>query len=231
MIMTMNTAVTESVLTMAFVTGLLGSAHCLGMCGGLVAALSVSETGRRGGTAFQLLYHLGRTITYTGLGALVGWLGSLLPLQESLRSLTRVLLIGSDLFVILLGLGTAGAFAWLNLNRLEFVAPARAIGKILRQLRSWPAALAALPVGLLMGWLPCGFVYAMLLTTAQGGSAVMGAATMLLFGLGTAPTLLVFGRTASWLGQKARQWMLRGAGLTVAAIGTMHLLRHLQMPG
>ncbi|RMF69040.1 MAG: sulfite exporter TauE/SafE family protein, partial [Alphaproteobacteria bacterium] len=85
---------TESVLTMAFVTGLLGSGHCIGMCGGLVTALSVTETGRRGGWPFQLLYHLGRTMTYVGLGALIGWLGSLLPLQDSLGHMTRMLLLG-----------------------------------------------------------------------------------------------------------------------------------------
>ncbi|RMF47804.1 MAG: sulfite exporter TauE/SafE family protein [Deltaproteobacteria bacterium] len=220
----------EPVLTMAFVTGLLGSGHCIGMCGGLVAALSVTDTGRRGGLLFQLLYHLGRTTTYVGLGALVGWVGSILPLKDSLGTITRTLLIGSDLLIVLLGLGTAGAFAWLNLNRLEFPGPARSMAGLLRRFRQWPPALAALPVGLLMGWLPCGFVYAMLLTTAQGGSAPLGAGTMLLFGLGTTPALLAFGGTASWLGQKARVWMLRGAGLAVAVIGILHLVRHLNMP-
>jgi len=222
--------VNESILSMAFLTGLLGSGHCIGMCGGLVAALSMTEQGRKGGPAFHVLYHTGRMLTYVLLGGLVGWLGSLLPLKDALGQLTRSLLIGSDLLVILLGLGTAGAFARLNLNRLDFPGPTAVMADTLSGLRRWPPALAALPLGLLMGLLPCGFVYAMLITAGQTGSLPGGSGIMLAFGLGTTPALLAFGSLAGWLTTRARGWMVRGAGLAVAVIGVLHLLKHLRMP-
>ncbi|TYO98770.1 hypothetical protein EDC39_105139 [Geothermobacter ehrlichii] len=220
----------EPVLSMAFLTGLLGSGHCIGMCGGLVAALTMTEQGQRGGLAFHILYHAGRVLTYMLIGGLVGWLGSLLPLKDSLGQLTRALLIGSDLLVIVLGLGTAGAFARLNLNRLDFPGPTAAMARALNGLRRWPPAFSALPLGLLMGWLPCGFVYAMLITAGQSGTGIAGAGIMLAFGIGTTPALLIFGSAAGWLTARARSWMVRGAGLAVAGIGVMHLLKHLRMP-
>jgi sulfite exporter TauE/SafE len=221
----------DPVVSMALVTGLLGSGHCIGMCGGLVAALAMSAEGRRGGIPFHLLYHVGRITTYTLIGAGVGWLGSAMALTDSFRGITRGLLIGSDLFVILLGLGTAGLFARLNLNRLEFPGPVKAMTRALAGLRKLPPALAALPLGLLMGWLPCGFLYAMVITAAQSSHPLTGAGIMLAFGIGTAPALLGFSGAAHWLSARARNWMLRGAGLLVAVIGLMHLIKHLHMLG
>ena len=100
----------EPLIAMAFITGLLGSGHCIGMCGGLVAALSLSDTGKRGGMPFHLFYNAGRIITYTSVGWLVGWLGSAFAYANTLAGVAQILLIGSDVFVILLGLGSAGLF-------------------------------------------------------------------------------------------------------------------------
>jgi len=220
---------TDPVVSMALVTGLLGSGHCIGMCGGLVAGLGLSKGGQGGGIPFHLLYHVGRVATYILIGIGVGWLGSTLELTETLRGASRGLLVASDLFVILLGLGTAGLFRRWNLNRLEFAGPIHAMRSALAGLRRLPPMLAALPLGLLMGWLPCGFLYAMAMTAAQSGSPATGAAIMAAFGLGTTPALLGFGTAAHWLSTKARQWMVRGAGLLVALIGVLHLVRHLRM--
>ena len=104
----------DPIYSMALVTGFLGSGHCIGMCGGIVAALSLSGPGRQGGMLFHLLYSLGRVATYTGIGFLVGWLGSLMAYTESFQSFTRWLLLGSDIFIIALGLATAGAFSLIN---------------------------------------------------------------------------------------------------------------------
>ena len=113
----------DSLIYMAFVTGLLGTGHCIGMCGGLVSALSLSEAGRQGGWFFHLLYNLGRISTYTFIGAVVGWLGSALAYTDHFKMVTRSLLIGSDVFVILVGLGTAGLFTWINVSKLDFPGP------------------------------------------------------------------------------------------------------------
>jgi len=222
---------TDPLFTMALFTGLLGSGHCLGMCGGIVTALSLSREGRRGGPVFHLLYNAGRLTTYTLIGFLVGWFGSAVAYTDVFRDATRLILVVSDVFVILLGLGTAGLFARFNVQRLEFPGPMRAMTAAVGGLRALPPALAALPLGLLFGFLPCGFLYAMAITAAQSADPARGAMVLFAFGLGTAPSLLLFGVAAQWLGIRARAWMLRGAGAMVAVMGTYNLVRHLHMMG
>jgi sulfite exporter TauE/SafE len=219
----------EPLITMAFLTGLLGSGHCIGMCGGLVAALSLSETGKQGGVFFQFLYNIGRITTYTGIGWLVGWLGSAFAYANTLAGFTRALLIGSDLFVIFLGLGSAGLFAFLKFNimQLEFPGPVQRITAVVVNLKKLPPALAALPLGLIMGFLPCGFLYAMIIAAGQSAGSSNGALMMFFFGLGTLPALFLFGSTAHWLTAKIRSLMLRWAGIVVALMGAYNLYRHL----
>ncbi len=220
---------TEPLFGMALLTGLLGTGHCLGMCGGLISALSLSAEGRRAGALFPVLYHLGRLLTYAFLGWGVGWLGSALILPSAVRPYTLYLLLASDLFVILVGLASAGI--WSRLGRLHFEIPgsARLLAAFAARLRRLPAPLSAFTLGLLLGFLPCCFLYAMALAAAQSGTAWTGAGVMLAFGVGTLPGLLLVGGVAQWLGIKGRVWMVRAAGLTVAAIGAWNLWRHLQM--
>ncbi|KPJ99475.1 MAG: hypothetical protein AMJ60_04990 [Desulfobacterales bacterium SG8_35] len=219
----------EPLITLAFLTGLFGSGHCIGMCGGLVAALSLSETGKKGGLFFQLLYNIGRIATYTGIGWLVGWLGSAFAYANTLAGVTRALLIGSDLFVIVLGLGSAGLFGFLKINvmQLEFPGPIQKITGAVTKLKKLPPALSALPLGLIMGFLPCGFLYAIIIAAGQSADSTNGALMMLFFGLGTMPALFLFGSTAHWLTAKMRTVMLRWAGITVALMGAYNLYRHL----
>jgi sulfite exporter TauE/SafE len=221
----------DSLIYMAFVTGLLGTGHCIGMCGGLVSALSLSEAGRQGGWFFHLLYNLGRISTYTFIGAVVGWLGSALAYTDRFKMVTRSLLIGSDVFVILVGLGTAGLFAWLNVSKLDFPGPMKAMTLAVAGLRRLPPAIAALPLGLLFGFIPCGYLYAVAITAAQSASVATGALMLFAFGLGTAPSLLLFGGAAHWLSGRARTWMLRIAGLVVAGMGVINLIKHMRMMG
>jgi sulfite exporter TauE/SafE len=216
---------------MAFITGLMGAGHCIGMCGGLVGALSLSEAGKKGGWLFHLLYNLGRITTYTFIGAVVGWLGSAMAYTDQFRMLTRSLLLASDLFIILVGLGTAGMFTWLNASSLDFPGPMQAMTSVLHGLRKLPPALAALPLGLLFGFIPCGYLYAVAITAAQSADASTGALMLMAFGLGTAPSLLIFGGATQWLSGRARTWMLRIAGLLVSGMGIINLLRHLRIMG
>jgi len=221
----------DSLIYMAFVTGLLGTGHCIGMCGGLVSALSLSGAGRQGGWFFHLLYNLGRISTYTFIGAVVGWLGSALAYTDRFKMVTRSLLIGSDVFVILVGLGTAGLFAWLNVSKLDFPGPMKAMTLAVAGLRRLPPAISALPLGLLFGFIPCGYLYAVAITAAQSASVATGALMLFAFGLGTAPALLLFGGAAHWLSGRARTWMLRIAGLVVAGMGVINLIKHMRMMG
>jgi len=215
----------------ALTTGLLGWGHCLGMCGGLVTALSFSPDGRRGGPFFHLFYNVGRIVTYTGIGLLVGWIGSAIAFADSFRLAGRLLLIGSDLFVILVGFGTAGLFSGLNVARLEFPGPMKTMTGAVQGLRRLPPPLAAFPLGLMFGLLPCGYLYAVAITAAQSADPWRGAQIMFAFGLGTVPALFLFGSAAQWMGSRFRKGMLRLAGLTVALMGFYNLFRHLRMMG
>jgi sulfite exporter TauE/SafE len=213
----------------AAVAGFLGSGHCLGMCGALVGALSLAAGGRAG-PAFHLLYSAGRVTTYAGLGYLAGWLGRGLDQAGGFRGAGWWVLAGANVMIILLGLGTAGAFRRLDVLRLEFAAPARALGAAVGALRRLPGSLAALPLGLVMGLLPCGLLYAVLLNAAATAQPPAAAGMMLGFGLGTVPALFLFGTASHLLGARLRGWMLRGAGLAVALMGAYNLYRHLQPP-
>lgn len=220
-----------SLISMAFITGLMGSGHCIGMCGGLVGALSLSEAGQKGGWLFHLLYNIGRITTYTFIGALVGWLGSAMAYTDQFRVITRSLLLASDLFVILVGLGTAGLYSWLNASRLDFPGPMQVMTSAVHGLRKLPPALAALPLGLLFGFIPCGYLYAVAITAAQSADVTTGALMLLAFGLGTTPSLLILGSATHWLSGRARSWMLRIAGLLVAGMGVINLVKHLRLMG
>lgn len=218
----------DPIYSMAFLTGLFGSAHCIGMCGGLVSALSLTADGRNSGPVFHLLYNLGRTLTYSLIGLIVGWIGSAMVMKQSFADATRVLLVGSDILVILIGLGSAGAFSRFNIMSLEFAGPVRSLTSLVKGLRRYPPALSALPLGLLFGFLPCGFLYAMAITAAGTGSSVGGALTMVAFGIGTMPALFLVGGAAQWFSQK-RRWMLTVAGVLVALMGSYNLFRHVRM--
>lgn len=219
----------EPLYGMALITGLLGTAHCLGMCGGLVSALSLSSEGRRAGPLFPVLYHLGRLTTYGLIGLAVGWFGSALVLTASVRPIGLPLLLASDLFVVVLGIGSAGLWPRFDPLRLESAGGARLLGALTVRLRRFPPLLSALLLGVLLGFLPCCFLYAMALAAAQSGAPLAGAGVMIAFGLGTVPGLLLVGSLAHWLGKKGRMWMVRAAGVSIVLMGAYNFWRHLQM--
>lgn len=211
----------------AFLTGLAGSFHCLGMCGGIVAALSMSAPGGGFGPRLksQLGYNLGRIATYTLLGALAGLAGSSLDLM-AMKGVSFYFLIGANLLVIAVGLSSA-----LRLNALGFSAlegrGAQLLALPLRRALSGGTALASFPLGLVLGFLPCGLVYAPLIAAAGTGSLTLGAATMAALGVGTLPVLLGFGTASSALSGRLRSLMLRLTGVAVALMGAAGLWRAL----
>jgi sulfite exporter TauE/SafE len=169
--------------------GLLGGTHCFGMCGGIVAALSLQAPAGRGTLSILLAYNAGRISSYVAAGMLAGFLGSLigdlLILQRLLRLLAGVMLIAFGLTLI----GVA------VLEPVE-----RAGQKLWNLIRPWGARFLpvqgpaqAFPLGMLWGWLPCGLVYSALVSALATGSAWQGGVALLAFGLGTLPNLLLAG--------------------------------------
>jgi sulfite exporter TauE/SafE len=203
-------------LIAALSAGLLGGVHCVGMCGGIVGALSLAMPGQKQGgkLAILLSYNLGRITSYTIAGAIVGGIGQLSFGVMRMESLQLVLAVVAGVMMILMGLYLGGWSGFLR--HIE-----NAGGVIWRRIE--PFGRKLLPVrnpgqgvllGLLWGWLPCGLVYSMLIWALGSGGAVDGALIMLAFGIGTLPNLLATGLVA---GQFVR-WMQKQQVRTVAGI-------------
>lgn len=215
----------EISLLAAFLTGLLGGAHCVGMCGGIVAAMSF-QRGDRQPFSFHIGYSAGRVVSYTLAGLLAGLIGSAAFLSEQLFPLQRGLYVLAQVMLILLGLYLAGLNqAVLVLERAGGILWRRVqplLGRVL-PVRDGRQALLA---GMLWGWLPCGLVYSVLVMALASGGAASGAALLFAFGLGTLPNLLLMGWAADALKAFTRRvWVRRGAGLLVAAMGVWGLLQ------
>ena len=209
----------------AFLVGLLGGVHCVGMCGGIVGALTfgLAEEKRDRISSlmpYQLAYNLGRITSYVIAGAIMGALGLLIVQFMPVYYAQRALMAVAGLFMVLMGLYLAGW--WMLLSRLE-----RAGGAIWRRMEPFGRRLLpvrtpiqALGVGLIWGWIPCGLVYSMLVTAVSSGSALKGAGLMLAFALGTLPNLLIIGAMAGAAARLSRSGALRQvAGGTVILLG------------
>lgn len=218
----------DPIYSIVFSTAFLGSGHCLGMCGPVVAALSLARGGGQGGL-FHLLYHGGRLTTYTGIGITAGWVGSLLTTSGSFAGVAHGLLLLADLLVIVMGLHTSGLLARLGRVRFEFPGAVGFMTGILARLRGARGLAAAFPLGMVMGFLPCGFLYAIALGAAGRGNPSQGGMIMLAFGLGTLPALLLFGGAVQWLGGRVRVQMLRWAGVLVIFVGCANFAQHLRL--
>jgi sulfite exporter TauE/SafE len=216
---------------LAFMAGLAGSIHCLGMCGGIVAALSM--TNRSGSPRSRILsqvcYNLGRITTYTLLGVVAGLIGSSLNLP-AMRSVAVWLVCAANIFVILIGFGSALGMTWLNLNSMESGA-GQLLARPLRRALAGNSALSFFPVGLLLGLLPCGLVYGPLAVATVSGSPLNGGAIMAALGLGTMPLLLLFGSASTALSGRVRDLMFRFLGVIIMLMGTAGLWRVLAKMG
>lgn len=221
----------DPIYSIVFSTALLGSGHCIGMCGPIVAALSLSNPGREHGIFFHLLYNCGRIITYVFIGIVAGWVGSLLNTAQTFSMLTQAILILADLFVIAIGLRTSGLFKRLAFIHLEIPGSMKIMTRAVSRLQKLPVIAAAFPIGLVMGFLPCGFLYAIALAAAGRGSPVEGGIIMLAFGLGTLPALFLFGSAIHWLSATMRTELLRWAGFMVVFIGCYNLYQHIRLSG
>lgn len=216
----------ELSLISAFLVGLLGGGHCVGMCGGIVSAVSLSLPGEKPKTGFHFSYNAGRITSYALAGVLAGLLGSsslflshLLPVEKALYLLANLMLIALGLYLAgwwrgVLVLEKAGGALWKRIQPLskKFL-PVHTVGQ-------------AFVLGLLWGWLPCGLVYSVLVAALATGSAWQGGALMLAFGLGTLPALLAMGMAAVRLRQFLQKvWVRRSSGLLVLGFGVYGLLR------
>ncbi|MEN5037447.1 sulfite exporter TauE/SafE family protein [Pseudomonas sp. TWI929] len=194
----------------ALILGLLGGGHCLGMCGGLMGALTLAIPPEQRGKRLRLLlaYNLGRIFSYACAGLLLGlagWAVASSPAALALRVVAALLLIAMGLYL---------AGWWSGLTRIE--ALGRGLWRHIQPLASRLLPVSSLPrallLGALWGWLPCGLVYSTLLWAASQGNAGYSAALMLAFGVGTWPVLLATGLAAERVNALLRRRSVRVAG-------------------
>lgn len=214
-------------LLTALLMGLLGSVHCVGMCGGIVGMLSFSlpQTLRpRQLLPYHLAYSSGRIFSYSLAGALAGGLGALLGASAPLRHTQMALYILAGVMMLLVGLYLAG---WAPMvARIERLGQPlwRRLEPLGRRFMPPRRPLHALGLGAVWGWLPCGLVYSALIMALSTASALRGGLLMLAFGLGTLPTLLAMGSVAGLLQkQLQRRWLRRLAGLLMIAFAGLFL--------
>ena len=221
---------TEFTFFTAMIVGFLGGTHCVGMCGGIVSALSLSiDQPAKTPLSYLLAYNLGRIFSYVAAGAIAGGLGALFATGASLHLAQVVLSILAAIFMLLMGLYVAG---WSSvLSQVE-----KAGGVIWRQIE--PLGRQFLPVkrtdhalwlGMVWGWLPCGLVYSVLIWSLSAGNATQGMWLMLGFGLGTLPNLLAMGVAAQQLKQwMHKSWVRQSAGILLIAFAIVQSARLIQ---
>jgi uncharacterized protein len=211
-------------LSAAFMVGMAGSVHCLAMCGGISGALGMRARRTASSRRASLLaasYQVGRLGSYTLAGAVVGAFSGLIQGVFDLDGIALIARILAGL--VLVAIGTGVLFKWRPFASLERLG-GRLWGHVAPLARSLaPNSVAgSLLLGMLWGWLPCGFIYSMLIFAALKGGTLQAATMMLFFGLGTAPA--VFG--ASLISaQFGRLVVARGlAGWLLLAFGALTIL-------
>ena len=211
----------------AFIIGLMGAGHCLGMCGGIMAALSFALGDVSAAKKWRLLlaYNIGRLLSYTCIGLIVGIFGAQITALGGLFILR--LLAGT--LLVLMGLYVAGW--WRVLVRLEHMGQGlcryiKPIGDKVMPVKSMAQALV---LGSVWGWLPCGLVYSVVVYAVAQANPVGGGLVMLAFGLGTLPAVLLGGASASalkhYLSKRLVQHLM---GVLLCAFGAWTIIMAVQ---
>lgn len=209
---------------LAFVAGMAGSGHCLGMCGGMVAAFcACGAAGSRKKAAF---FNLGRICTYAFLGFTAGLFGQTLDLLL-LHSVSMVVFAVANLFVIVAGIGLVTRRSLSGSQRFSKILAAVPLFKLPQ-----PRTTAGyFPLGLTFGFLPCGLVYATLAAAATTGSLLTGGAMMAALGLGTFPALFFAGALAGLPAGKGRNVLPMAMGIAFMLLGAGGIWRILRTTG
>ncbi len=209
-------------LLSAFIFGLLGSFHCVGMCGPIAFMLPVNRTNTYAKVLQISLYHLGRLLAYSVIGLAFGLIGKSLYLfgfQQQLSIIIGLLMI----IVILIPYKT---FSKYNFSKPVFKIISKiksALGSALK--RKTPETF--LTIGFLNGFLPCGLVYMAVFAAITSGAALGGSLYMAIFGLGTIPLMTSAIYFSNFLKGKARQKIQRAIPVFVVIIGLLFILRGL----
>lgn len=191
-----------------FVVGVLTSIHCVGMCGGIMLSQSLKGESKNKFEAIKpaLLYNLGRVVSYTILGGIVGALGSVFSLSITVKAFMQIF---AGIFMIMMGFNMAGFSAF---RKFHIKLPAVAC-------RVKNKSGSPFIVGILNGLMPCGPLQTMQLFVLGTGSALKGSLSMFVFALGTVPLMLTFGALSGLLSKGYTKKILKFSGVLIIVLG------------
>lgn len=215
-------------LYLVMLGGLLGSSHCIGMCGGFALSIGIGAANVRGNVVRQLVYSLGRIFTYATLGSFAGFAGLWLAKRTtSLIHVQAMLSLIAGVVLIVQGLKTLGVRLLVIRKKSTSGGslPSCMSGSLLSQFMRSPRISYLFIAGVLNGLLPCGLVYGYLALASSEANIRTGAATMAAFGLGTIPLMVATGAGASLLSALARKRLFQVAGLCVLITGCLAVER------
>lgn len=211
-------------LPLVLMAGVLGSAHCVGMCGGFAVMVGMSATSCRRNVATQLVYSLGRLMSYTTLGGAAGFAGwRIVECAPALANVPAILSLLAGLFLIVEGFLAAGLIR--RRQPRSGAAAACLVGPVFAGILRTPGFQNTFTAGILTGLLPCGLVYAFLSLAASTHDLLRGMATMLAFGIGTIPLMVLTGSGTMLLRPESRKRLYRVAAWCVVATGALTAYR------
>jgi hypothetical protein len=209
----------------------VGFGHCIGMCGPIVISLSLNI--KTGNTTWpQLLYNAGRITTYSLLGGIMGITGSFTIVTSRIAGIQKGVLIFSGILIVVMGLLMSGWLAKIQCfgdhSRLQ-----RFISGTYGRLTRSQSVVAYYPIGLLLGLLPCGPVYTVLIASARAGmdtssiltGFIKGMVLMTAFGIGTVPALLVVGKLAGLKWLTRRNLIYKFGAITMIVVGVYFIFK------
>ncbi|MGF1702544.1 sulfite exporter TauE/SafE family protein [Photobacterium makurazakiensis] len=208
----------------AFFIGLMGAGHCLSMCGGVAAAITLGLPGQQQAKRWPYLafYNLGRLFSYMIAGAVIGGAFAGLANFSGYTSALTYLRLLAAIMMILLAL-YLGQW-WFGITKIERIGQAvwKHISPKAKSLLPLKSPFKALPFGMLWGWLPCGLVYSTLSWAAVSGGMFSGAGIMLAFGLGTLPAMIAVGSMAQQLQSLLKNLYFKRASALLLLVYGVH---------
>lgn len=213
------------VFEIGFLMGLIGSVHCIGMCGPLVMALPISHQSNFQKWVSILLYHFGKISSYMVLGILLGLFGSTLPLygvQENLSIVMGSIMLLYVLYVFVIK--STWKIPFLKSNILYSI-----IIKKMGALFKSKNRISFYLIGFLNGLLPCGMVYLALTSAIATQSVVQGGMIMAFFGLGTMPALIMVAIGGQYMGRTVRTKLQSLLPVFIFSMGIILILRGLNL--
>jgi len=210
-----------------FALGLVSSLHCVTMCGPLVLSYGLPLGGRKFSEQFlaHLSYNAGRILTYSALGAIAGLFGGTVGFVGQLAGFENVAAITAGALMIVAGILMLDLVPSRKLQKFNPLLYTSRFLKPLGSRISSNSIGSKFSLGLMLGFMPCGLIYAALLKSMATGTIVAGALTMTAFGLGTAVSLLGIGIFSSAIGAKIARYGNRLAAISVLLLGLFLVTR------